>query len=94
MTYTVSQSLFTVKNTDYPSANDVLSKITRNHVTFDNIGDVILELVKKLDDERLEIEEAKPHLKDLDSKYKLVQLMQETIFSPSMVRLTLRSRVK
>ena len=33
-----------------------------------NIGDVISELVRKLDDKRLEIEETKPHLQNLDSK--------------------------
>eukprot|EP00057_Strongylocentrotus_purpuratus_P018690 XP_011673164.1 PREDICTED: tripartite motif-containing protein 5-like [Strongylocentrotus purpuratus] len=37
----------------------------------ENVGDVILELVGKLDDKRLKIEESKPHLQNLDSEIQI-----------------------
>ncbi|XP_030849043.1 uncharacterized protein LOC115927391 [Strongylocentrotus purpuratus] len=59
---------FYCKEHDIPLCHPCATKDHQKPCHLENIGHVTLELVRKLDDKRLEIEKTKPHLQNLDSK--------------------------
>eukprot|EP00057_Strongylocentrotus_purpuratus_P028645 XP_011683119.1 PREDICTED: uncharacterized protein LOC105447127 [Strongylocentrotus purpuratus] len=59
---------FYCKQHEIPLCHPCATKDHQKPCHLVNIGDVILELVRKLDEKRLEIEEMKQHLQNLESK--------------------------